>query len=168
MGVQLVEKSNAWKGIKATLEKAKKAYVAVGWPGEANQTKAPHDIVSGMSNVQVATVNELGSAPGVRPQVPARPMVKETMRRIEAPAKKLTAEMFKQVTEGRMSVELALGRIGRYAQGELIESIRMPAGDWKASNAPSTIARKKSETPLVNTGKMSQSVSYKVRMKGTP
>lgn len=165
MSLQVVEKSNAWKAIKDTLLAAKKSYVAVGWPGEANKTKAAHDI-SGMSNVQVATINEIGSAPGVKPVVPARPMVKETMRRIEAPAKKLTAEMLKQVTSGKMSVQVALGRIGRYAQGELIQSIRMPAGGWKAKNAPRTIAAKKSETPLVNTGKLSQSVSYTVRMKG--
>lgn len=165
MSLQVIKKSNAWKAIKESLLAAKKSYVAVGWPGEANKTKAPHDI-SGMSNVQVATVNEIGSAPGVKPVVPARPMVKETMRRIEAPAKKLTAEMLKQVTSGKMSVQVALGRIGRYAQGELIQSIRMPAGGWKAKNAPRTIAAKKSETPLVNTGKLSQSVSYAVRMKG--
>lgn len=165
MSLQVIKKSNAWKAIKESLLAAKKSYVAVGWPGEANKTKAPHDI-SGMSNVQVATVNEIGSAPGVKPVVPARPMVKETMRRIEAPAKKLTAEMLKQVTSGKMSVQVALGRIGRYAQGELIQSIRMPAGGWKAKNAPHTIAAKKSEIPLVNTGKLSQSVSYAVRMKG--
>ena len=172
MSLQVIKKSNAWKAIKESLLAAKKSYVAVGWPGEANKTKAPHDI-SGMSNVQVATINEIGSAPGAKPGVPPRPMVKATMQRIEAPAKQLTAEMLRQVTSGKMSVKVALGRIGRYAQGELKQSIREPAnGTWKPENAPSTIIKKspngvrRGVGPLVDTGTLFKSVSYAVRMKG--
>lgn len=172
MGVQVRTVSDAWSKIRQALLESRKSYVAVGWPGEANKTKAAHDI-SGMSNVQVATINEIGSAPGAKPEVPPRPMVKETMRRIEAPAKQLTAEMLKQVTSGKMSVKVALGRIGRYAQGELKQSIREPAnGTWKPENAPSTIIMKspngvrRGVGPLVDTGTLFKSVSYAVRMKG--
>ena len=166
MGVSLTEKSNLWPAIKQALKETQKSHVAVGWPSESSKTKEAHDTVSGMSNVQVATANEIGSAPGVRPVVPARPMVAETARRIEVPAKKLTAELLKQITEGKMSVKVALGRIGRYAQGELKQSIRMPAGGWKAANATMTKAKKGSDVPLVDTGKLFQSVTYAVRMRG--
>lgn len=166
MGLQVQTISNAWPKLKQELLEARKSHVVVGWPSESTKTKESHDTISGMSNVQVATVNEVGSAPGVKPKVPARPMVKETMLRIEVPAKKLTAEMLKMVTEGKMSVRVALGRIGRYAQGEIKMSIRMPAGGWKAPNATRTKAKKGSETPLVDSGKLFQSVSYAVRMRG--
>lgn len=165
-------KKNLWPLILANLSLAKGSSVAVGWPGEANKTKATHDI-SGMSNVQVATINEIGSAPGAKPEVPPRPMVKATMQRIEAPAKQLMAEMLKQVASGKMPTKVALGRIGRYAQGELKQSIREPAnGTWKPENAPSTIIMKspngvrRGVGPLVDTGTLFDSVSYAVRMKG--
>ena len=166
MGLEVRTVSNLWPKIKEAMQEATKSHVAVGWPGESGKTNAQHDPLSGMTNVQVAVANEVGSAPGVRPQVPARPMVAETMWRIELPAKKLTAELLKQISEGKMSVRVALGRLGTYAQGELRQSIRMPAGGWKAANAPSTIARKKSSTPLTDTGHLGQSVSYVLRMRG--
>lgn len=171
MGLQVHTVSNAWAKIRQELLEARKSHVAVGWPSESSKTKEAHDDISGMSNVQVATANEVGSAPGVRPVVPARPMVAETMRRIEIPAKQLTAAHLKLVTEGKMSVKVALGRIGRYAQGEVKQSIRAPAGGWKVKNAPMTIALKSkkgkvSDIPLVDSGKLFQSVSYAVRMRG--
>ena len=166
MGIQVHTVSNTWDKIRQQLLEARKSYVAVGWPSESSKTKEAHDDVSGMSNVQVAVTNEVGSAPGVHPVVPARPMVAETMRRIEVPAKKLTADLLKMVTENKMTVKVALGRIGRYAQGEVKQSIRMPAGGWKAPNATMTKAKKGSDVPLVDSGKLFQSVSYAVRMWG--
>lgn len=171
MGLQVHTVSNAWAKIRQELLEAKKSHVAVGWPSESPKTRESHDSILGMSNVQVATANEVGSAPGVRPKVPARPMVAETMRRIELPAKKLTADLLKMVTEDKMTVRAALGRIGRYAQGEVKKSIRMPAGGWKAENAKTTIALKSkkgkvSDIPLVDTGNLFKSVTYAVRMRG--
>lgn len=166
MGLQVHTVSNAWAKIRQELLEAKKSHVAVGWPSESPKTRESHDAILGMSNVQVATANEVGSAPGVKPKVPARPMVAETMRRIELPAKKLTADLLKMVTENKMTVKVALGRIGRYAQGEVKQSIRMPAGGWKAPNATMTKAKKGSDVPLVDTGNLFKSVSYAVRMRG--
>ena len=42
----------------------------------------------------------------------------------------------------------------------------MPAGGWKAANATMTKAKKGSDVPLVDTGKLFQSVTYAVRMRG--
>lgn len=166
MGLQVHTVSNAWAKIRQELLEAKKSHVAVGWPSESPKTRESHDSILGMTNVQVATANEVGSAPGVKPKVPARPMVAETMRRIELPATKLTADLLKMVTENKMTAKVALGRIGRYAQGEVKQSIRMPAGGWKAPNATMTKAKKGSDVPLVDTGKLFQSVTYAVRMRG--
>lgn len=166
MGLQVHTVSNAWAKIRQELLEARKSHVAVGWPSESPKTRESHDSILGMTNVQVATANEVGSAPGVKPKVPARPMVAETMRRIELPAKKLTADLLKMVTEDKMTVKVALGRIGRYAQGEVKQSIRMPAGGWKAPNATMTKAKKGSDIPLVDTGNLFKSVSYAVRMRG--
>ena len=165
MGLEVVVRRDDWAKIRANLSLAKKSYVAVGWPGESNKSKALHDPISGLSNVQVAAKNEIGSAPGVKPDVPARPMVAETVKRTKEQVKALQKSGLKGIADGTMSAKLALEHIGRFFQGELIESINAPAGGWKAKNSDKTIALKGSDTPLVDGGNLSQSVSWKVRMR---
>lgn len=166
-------KRNLWPTILANLSLAKGSYVSVGWPGKAEKTQAQHDGASGMTNVQVALANEMGSAPGVRPIVPARPMVGETMRQHGAKYRRTMQDLFKMIAEGRMSTNIALERLGRGVQGDLIENIRSPAnGTWKPENAPSTIARKspngirRGQGPLVDSGNLFRSVTWLVTMKG--
>ena len=165
MGVELVVKQDNWAKIRANLSLAKKSYVAVGWPSEKAKSKAIHDTVSGMTNVQVATANEVGSGPGVKPYIPARPMVAETVKRTTAAVKELQKKALAGISAGEMSAKVALEQIGRYFQGELEISIRMPAGGWKAENTTRTKAQKGSDVPLVNKGKLFGSVSWVVRMR---
>ena len=165
--MEIVVKKDNWAKIRANLSLAKKSYVAVGWPSGKPKTNALHDPISGATNVEVAIYNEMGTAPGADHPRPARPMVAESVKRNKAQIKALQVSGMKGITEGTMSCKLALEHIGRFMQGEIIESIRMPAGGWKAENATRTIAAKKSDTPLVDGGKLSQSVSWDVRMRST-
>lgn len=165
MGVELKVKTDNWAKIRANLSLAKKSYVAVGWPGEANKSQAIHDPLSGMTNVQVAISNEVGSAPGVKPEIPARPMVGETLRRTKNQVRDLQKFGIRGIMDGTTSAKVALERIGRFFQGELVSSINAPAGGWKVKNSDKTIALKGSDTPLVDKGALSQSVSWIVRMR---
>ena len=163
-------KKNLWPLILANLSLAKGSSVAVGWPGTAAKTKDQHDGLSGLTNVQVAVANEIGSAPGVLPKVPARPMIGETMRRHSPKYRETMAQLFKMIVAGKMPTNMALERLGRGVQGDLKKMIREPASSWKAKNAPMTIALKSkknrvSDIPLVNSGKLSQSVTWLVTMK---
>lgn len=163
-------KKNLWPLILANLSLAKGSSVAVGWPGTATKTKEQHDGLSGLTNVQVAVANEIGSAPGVFPKVPARPMVGETMRRHGPKYRETMIKMFRMIAAGKMSTNIALERLGRGVQGDLKQMIREPASSWKAKNAPMTIALKSkknkvSDIPLVNSGKLFQSVTWLVTMK---
>ena len=165
MGVELVAKGDNWAKIRANLSLAKKSYVAVGWPSEKSKSNAVHDPISGMTNVQVAMANEVGSAPGVKPKVPARPMVAETVKRTQAAVKELQKKAMAGISSGELGAKIALEQIGRYFQGELEISIRMPAGGWKAPNATMTEAKKGSDVPLIDGGKLCGSVSWVVRMR---
>ena len=161
---------NLWPLILANLSLAKGSSVAVGWPGTATKTKEQHDGLSGLTNGQVAVANEIGSAPGVFPKVPARPMIGETMRRHSPKYRETMAQLFKMIVAGKMPTNMALERLGRGVQGDLKKMIREPASSWKAKNAPMTIALKSkknrvSDIPLVNSGKLSQSVTWLVTMK---
>jgi hypothetical protein len=60
---------------------------------------------------------------------------------------------------GRLSEDAALGLLGTKAVGEIQK--RMARG-IKPDNAPSTIAAKGSSTPLIDTGRLRQSVTYAV------
>ena len=163
--MEIVVKKDNWAKIRANLSLAKKSYVAVGWPSGKPKTNAMHDPISGATNGEVAIYNEMGTAPGSEHPRPARPMVAESVKRNKAQIKALQVSGMKGITEGTMSCKLALEHIGRFMQGEIIESIRMPAGGWKAENSKRTIAAKGSDTPLVDGGKLSQSVSWDVRMR---
>ena len=163
-------KKNLWPLILANLSLAKGSSVAVGWPGTAAKTKEQHDGISGLTNVQVAVANEVGSAPGVLPKIPARPMVRETMRRYGPKYRETMAKMFQMIAAGKMSTNIALERLGRGVQGDLKQMIREPASTWKPANAPFTIVRKSkknkvSDIPLISSGKLFQSVTWLVTMK---
>lgn len=164
MGVEIVVKKDNWAKIRANLSLSKKSYVAVGWPSENAKSKAAHDPVSGATNAQIATWMEVGSAPGVK-GYPARPMVAETVKRTQAAVKELQKKALAGISSGELSTKIALEQIGRYFQGELEISIRMPAGGWKAENTTRTKAQKGSDVPLVDSGKLFGSVSWVVRMR---
>lgn len=163
-------KKNLWPLILANLSLAKGSSVAVGWPGTAAKTKEQHDGLSGLTNAQVAVANEVGSAPGVLPKVPARPMIGETMRRHGPKYRETMHKMFQMIAAGKMSTNIALERLGRGVQGDLKKMIREPASTWKPANAPFTIARKSkknkvSDIPLVASGNLFRSVTWLVTMK---
>lgn len=163
--MDIVVKKDNWAKIRANLSLTKKSYVAVGWPSEKAKSKAIHDPISGMTNVQVATANEVGSGPGVKPEIPARPMVAETVKRTRAAVKELQKKALAGISSGELGAKIALEQIGRYFQGELEISIRMPAGGWKAANTTRTKAQKGSDVPLVDSGKLFGSVTWVVRMR---
>jgi hypothetical protein len=68
------------------------------------------------------------------------------------------------ISEGKMSTKIALERWGRMGESLLKDEITNP-GEPFVPNAPYTIRKKKSSTPLIDTGAMRAAVTYKVRMK---
>jgi hypothetical protein len=161
-GQNIRVKSNLWHVIKANLSLAKNSHVAVGYPSDSPKAKNSHDTLSGMNNVQVALANELGSAPGVKPVVPARPFMKRTFDREGVKLLNAMRALAILTLKGKMSTHIALERIGRIAQSEVQRSFT--AETW-APNARMTIALKGSSQPLIDKGTLRNSVSYKVRMK---
>lgn len=64
----------------------------------------------------------------------------------------------------RQTAEQSLKQIGVFGVGLVQEKIE--SGSYEP-NAPSTIRKKKSDKPLIDTGKMRQSVKYVIRKKGS-
>lgn len=125
--------------IKASGEKA----VYVGFPAEFNEK------VEGSDNFNLASlaaVLEFGNE-----RIPSRPFLRQTL---EENQEKYTA-LFVKLFESGVSIDQIYEQIALIAQGDVQQNIAN--GKWTA-NAPSTIKRKKSSKPLIDTGKLRQSV----------
>ena len=158
-------KKNLWPVIRANLRLTDKSHVAVGFPGNKAKTQKMHGD-SGMTVGQVAIANEMGSGPGVKPIVPARPFVAETVRLHGDGFQKLSTDLLGMISGGKMSTRIALGRMGKNGVDKMQDTI-VQSETWATENAKSTKAKKRSSTPLIDTKTMVNSITYDVRMKGT-
>ena len=125
--------------LKASGEKA----VYVGFPAEFNEK------VEGSDNFNLASlaaVLEFGNE-----RIPSRPFLRQTLAENQ---EKYTA-LFVKLFESGVSIDQTYEQIALIAQGDVQQNI--VNGKWTA-NAPSTIKRKKSSKPLIDTGKLRQSV----------
>lgn len=119
--------------------------VKVGFPaGEADA-----DIVAR------AVWNEFGTRRGV----PERPFLRNAMRSNREAYRARLTELARLIVLGGLDLSVALRLIGTQAQGDIQKEIVILA---QPPNAPSTIARKGSSNPLIDTGEMRQKVTYKV------
>ena len=104
--------------------------------------------------VMRAFFNEFGTK-----RIPERPFMRNAMR---ANRDKYNASMGKAagaVIKGNTSLRQVLGKLGAMAQGDIQQEIR----DLDTPpNAASTVAKKKSSNPLIDTGEMRQRVTWKV------
>ena len=125
--------------IKASGEKA----VYVGFPAEFNEK------VEGSDNFNLASlaaVLEFGNE-----SIPSRPFLRQTL----AENQEKYTTLFVKLFESGVSIDQIYEQIALIAQGDVQQNI--VNGKWTA-NAPSTIKRKKSSEPLIDTGKLRQSV----------
>lgn len=125
--------------LKASSEKA--AYV--GFPAEFNEGVEGSD---GFNLASLGAVLEFGNE-----HIPSRPFLRQTLAENQ---EKYTA-LFVKLFESGVSIEQIYEQIALIAQGDVQQNI--VNGNWTA-NAPSTIKRKKSSRPLIDTGKLRQSV----------
>lgn len=130
---ELIEK------LKASSQKA----VYVGFPAEFNEKVEGSD---SFNLASLAAVLEFGNE-----RIPTRPFLRQTL----AENQKKYIELFAELINRGFSIEQAYNQIALIAQGDVQQNI--VNGDW-AANAESTIKRKGSSKPLIDTGKMRQSV----------
>ncbi len=130
---ELIEK------LKASSQKA----VYVGFPAEFNEKVDGSD---SFNLASLAAVLEFGNE-----RIPSRPFLRQTL----AENQKKYIELFAELINKGFSIEQTYQQIALIAQGDVQQGI--VNGDWVA-NAKSTIKRKGSSKPLIDTGKMRQSV----------
>lgn len=135
----------------AKLKQLAEMEVAVGFQGDGG------DYEGGASVAEVAAYNELGTS-----DTPARPFMRNSFENHESELR-AACERVNQIIASGGSLEEALNQLGVVAKALIQEEI--VDGEFEP-NAASTIKKKGSDKPLIDTGTMRQSVTYVVRRAG--
>ncbi len=136
--------------VKMLMKKLEKFKVDVGF----NESSGSYE--DGPTVAEVAAWNEYGTE-----RSPARPFQRRTFEDCRDDIVNYTNNMLKVAIHGGGAKEL-LNSVGAYTKGKMQKEIR--DGDWEP-NAPSTIAKKGSSKPLIDTGRMRQSIVYTISKK---
>lgn len=130
------------------LEKLAKCSVKIGIQADSGSYE------DGTKVVDVAIWNEYGTA-----RIPPRPFIRQCYALHSEQAFKLLKQAVLQVSNG-MTVEMAVGRVGLWYENQLKRTLR--TYPWQP-NAASTVLRKGSSKPLVDTGQLVNSIRYEVQ-----
>jgi hypothetical protein len=147
-----------WREMMKRAAELGKRVVKVGVIG----TEAANETEEGITVGRLAGVHEYGAAIRIGSTViiiPERSFIRATLAEKRTDIFALVSRLNDRVLTGRMSEDQALGLIGTKAVGEIQK--RMARG-IQPENAPSTIAAKGSSKPLIDTGRLRQSVTYAV------
>lgn len=104
----------------------------------------------------IASANEFGTERGI----PARSYIRSTVDNLEDKYAREIERLANHLIEGRYSKFQALSILGQIVEGDIktkIINLKEPPND------PSTIKKKGSENPLVDTGLLGQSIRYIVK-----
>lgn len=139
------------KKFYAELAKLKELQVRVGY--QAGEIKDDR----GVDMAQIAMFNELGTS-----TAPARPFLRMSVDENESQISAMGRAQVKKLAQGA-TAEACLKEVGAY--GVKLVQEKIGNGSF-APNAPSTIKKKGSDHPLIDTGHMRQSVKYVIKRKG--
>ena len=123
--------------------------------------------VDGVDIAQYAAWNEYGvpGKPGGKKKwrIPPRPFIRGFVENNLEKIKATQERLLKQVSAGKMTADVAIGRLGQYAQDGIKRYI---VGGNFEPNAEATIQRKGSSRPLIDTGTMRNTVRYQIVKSG--
>lgn len=117
-----------------------------------------HQNEDGVDLCDIAAFNELGTK-----DIPSRPFLRDSVDNNEAKINSFLQKRTKELANG-MSAEKILKEIGVFQKGLVQEEI---VNGSFVPNAEATIRRKGSSKPLIDTGRMRQSVNYVIKRKGS-
>lgn len=143
MAVQITGNLAQTKALIKRLRADKDKAVYVGFPAEFDE---PLEGVKNFNLASLAAVLEFGNE-----HIPSRPFLRQTLSENQEKYVALFTQLFKQ----GLQIERIYEQLALVAQGDV--QLNIARGNW-APNAKSTIKQKGSSKPLIDTGKMRQSV----------
>lgn len=146
---------------------ANKPYVKVGYPAENSETSAPKKMnldgdnkgfaSAALNLIDVVIWMEFGTR-----AVPERSWIRSTHDEIKDEMREFISELVGKIHDGSMTVERALDLIALKAIAAMKDKIRKGIDP---ALALSTIAKKGSSTPLIDTGQLLNGMTFKRIMK---
>jgi hypothetical protein len=145
MSVRIKDNNNI-PSLLSDLEKLRDIELQVGIPKDA-----------GKEIIIRANVNEYGSA-GKSEIIPERSFIRATFDEERRKLDEMGDKGVMNVLAGRESPDDVLERMGKY----LVEAVKEKIRNMEPENDPDTIEQKGSSQPLIDTGDMIDSITYKV------
>lgn len=112
--------------------------------------------------VDLATVHEFGSKDG---RIPARSFIRSTCDAMRSAHLKLMATLQEKILKGKLLLPQALATLGEVIAKDMVSTINQGI---EPALAESTIKRKKSTKPLIDTGRLKGAVTHEIRQGGKP
>ena len=136
-----------WGKILADMEKLDATYAKVGIQTTAGS-------VPGNSSMNMATLGAIHEYGGSK--IPQRPFIRQGLESGMSKIKSISDSVAGRVLDGTISTRNALELVGMAGESAIKDN--MSSGNF-TPNAPSTIKKKKSDTPLIDTGHLRQSIT---------
>jgi phage gpG-like protein len=152
----------AWKRIYRNATALGGLVVKVGVIGDAADAPAEDDGDDEITVGRIAGVHEFGAAIQTRFGViliPERSFIRSTMADERPALSSLIGRLAGRVIDGKLTEAGALGQLGARIAAQMQRRI---ARGIPPPNAPSTIARKGSSKPLIDTGRLRSSITWAV------
>lgn len=146
--------------LMAELDKLKELAAYVGFQSgtPAKEREGESIVDSSVDLLDVALWNELGTS-----TAPSRPFLRQSVDNNKDKINAFFQAQLKTLLAGRATAEDVLKKTVVFMKGLVQETIK--EGDFPA-NAPSTVKKKGSDRPLIDTGHMRQSVETVIDRKG--
>ena len=152
MDVKFESKDMGKAKIERELRAARKLVALVGIPSDAKR----HEDNPNIGLAEIAFIMEKGSTVN---KIPPRPFMQQTRIMNEKKVAGLSKKYLSAISTGKMSAMDAIKKLGASYEGAMKKIFLTGA---VGGNAESTKTRKKSSTPLIDTGLLRQSIKYKV------
>jgi len=110
---------------------------------------------TGLTLAEKATAVEYGTD-----RSDSRPFIRQTFDENENTLNKLVVRLDNQVLQGKISRKQSLNQIGQTHQNQIQDNMQK-SGKWE-ENAQSTIDRKGSAQPTIDTGQLRQAINFEV------
>lgn len=150
---RIVVDKRGWDALKRRVQRLNESSVRVGVVSEQ-----AHDPESGIGMAELAAIHEFGSPAA---NIPERSFIRRTLDEKRDSIATLCARLTGAVVEGKMDEQQALGLLGAYASGQ-IRTFMLQGPHIPPPLKPATIARKGSDRPLVDTGRLAAAISWLV------
>jgi hypothetical protein len=146
------ETDRGWDRIVREVKSSRGAAIAVGIQGDAASQQ--HD-ESDLTNAEIGAIHEHGAV-----NLPARSFLRSTVDTNTPKYQKLVRGVADAVLAGKVDMVTGLDLVGEVIVGDVKQAI---ADGIPPPNAPSTIERKGSATPLVNKGQLRNAITSETR-----